>query len=254
MSIIAYTVYKHSFPNGKIYIGITSLKPKYRWGNDGNGYLHKTNEKYNQPKIAHAIQKYGWENVQHEILYENLTKEEAEQKEIDLIAKYQSNNIKFGYNVDNGGNCSGKVSDETKRKISKVHKGRKVSENTRIKMSESQKGEKHHFYGKHHSDKHKAKISNLLKGRKLSEETKEKMGKAKSGEKHPMYGKQRPEKTLEKYRKAVRCIETGEVYHSISQASIETGIIISSISKACKGKLKTAGGYHWEYTTKEETR
>ena len=32
-----YTVYKHIFPNNKIYIGITSKKPEIRW-NKGKGY------------------------------------------------------------------------------------------------------------------------------------------------------------------------------------------------------------------------
>ena len=73
-----YCVYKHIFPNNKVYIGVTCRKPEYRWDN-GNGYTNT------QRKIYNAIQKYGWENVKHEILFENLTKEEAEQKEIELI-------------------------------------------------------------------------------------------------------------------------------------------------------------------------
>ena len=32
-----YTVYMHISPSGKRYIGITSVKPKYRWRN-GKGY------------------------------------------------------------------------------------------------------------------------------------------------------------------------------------------------------------------------
>lgn len=36
-----YTVYKHTTPSGKVYIGITKQKPWQRW-NNGNGY--KNNE------------------------------------------------------------------------------------------------------------------------------------------------------------------------------------------------------------------
>ena len=43
------------------------------------------------------------------------TKEEAEQKEIELISQYQSNNRNFGYNIENGGNSTGKISEEQKR-------------------------------------------------------------------------------------------------------------------------------------------
>ena len=47
--------------------------------------------------------------------------------------------------------------------------------------------------------------------------------------------------------KEVVCIDTGEVFSSIRQASRATGIDFSNISKCCNGKLKSAGGYHWQY-------
>lgn len=49
--------------------------------------------------------------------------------------------------------------------------------------------------------------------------------------------------------KRVRCVETGEVFDSIKQAERETGIPHGNISKVCQGKIKTAGGMHWEYIT-----
>ena len=54
-----YVVYKHTTPSGKVYIGITGLKPERRWRN-GNGY--KDNEHFYR-----AILKYGWDNIKHEI-------------------------------------------------------------------------------------------------------------------------------------------------------------------------------------------
>ena len=78
-----WTVYRHLFPNGKSYIGITNKKPEDRWGNNGRKYKL-------QPFIGHAIQKYGWENVKHFILYTHLTRAEACQKEIELIQYYHS--------------------------------------------------------------------------------------------------------------------------------------------------------------------
>ena len=83
-----YKVYIHIFPNKKVYIGITSQKEKRRW-NNGNGY--KNNE-----YMTNAIQKYGWENIEHKILFTDLTKEEAEQKEIELIAFYKSYQKEYG--------------------------------------------------------------------------------------------------------------------------------------------------------------
>ena len=47
--------------------------------------------------------------------------------------------------------------------------------------------------------------------------------------------------------KKVRCIETGIVYPSASEASRQTGINQSGISRCRNGAYKTAGGYHWEY-------
>ena len=103
-----YTVYKHTSPSGKVYIGITSQELRKRWGN-GRGY------KYNDA-FYNAIKKYGWENIKHEVLFIKLTKQEAEKEEIRLIKEYKSANKNFGYNIQNGGNCAGTHSEETKKK------------------------------------------------------------------------------------------------------------------------------------------
>lgn len=96
-----WTVYKHTFPDGKIYIGITGMNPERRW-NNGYGYLDKENGKYHQPLMARAIIQYGWLNVLHEIIESGLNKNEASQMERNLITKYKSNNPEFGYNMADG--------------------------------------------------------------------------------------------------------------------------------------------------------
>ena len=88
-----YSVYCHTFPNGKKYIGITKMDVKKRWDN-GFGYS-------SQPKIARAIAKFGWDNIKHEILAVGLTKELANQLEQYYIAKYDS--FVNGYNSTIGG-------------------------------------------------------------------------------------------------------------------------------------------------------
>ena len=90
-----WVVYKHTFPNAKVYIGITSVAPKERWKN-GKGYSKNT-------YVRAAIEKYGWENVKHEILFTNLSEAEAKMKEIELISEYDSNNSQKGYNLTKGG-------------------------------------------------------------------------------------------------------------------------------------------------------
>lgn len=101
-----YTVYKHTCPNGKVYIGITKQKPERRWGGNGIGY--KENEYFYR-----AIQKYGWNNIKHEIIAEGLTEDEANEMEIDLISQYRANDRSRGYNKHYGGKVHDTVSLST---------------------------------------------------------------------------------------------------------------------------------------------
>ena len=43
--------------------------------------------------------------------------------------------------------------------------------------------------------------------------------------------------------KPVRCVETGEVYRSQWAAERATGFC--GVHKACRGRQRTCGGYHW---------
>jgi len=91
-----YKVYMHKNKvNGKVYIGQTSRELHRRWDN-GNGYKKCT-------LFNRAIQKYGWDNFDHILLDENLTKEEADIKEREYIKKYKSYIPQFGYNISMGG-------------------------------------------------------------------------------------------------------------------------------------------------------
>lgn len=123
---MSYVVYKHECPNKKVYIGITGKNPKERWIN-GKGYCSNKH-------FTNAIKKYGWDNIKHEILFYNMTKEEAEQKEIELIKTYDSTNIMCGYNKSIGGRCISlgcKRTTKTKEKLSLSNKGRKRTEQQR---------------------------------------------------------------------------------------------------------------------------
>ena len=203
-----YIVYKHTTPSGKVYIGITGRTVERRW----QGGRNYKNNKY----FTNAINKYGWDNIKHEILYENLIKEEAEQKEIELIAFYKSNNIKYGYNIENGGNSNGKLSEETKKKITIANKGK----NTLIK-------------GRHLTDEHKKKISRKEKGR-IS----------------PMKGKHWSIEQRSNVGTSIICIDTGEIFYSIREAERRTGLSHSNILRCLKGIYKQTGGLHFEYERK----
>ena len=123
-----YIVYEHILKLDKRkYIGITKQKPQKRW-QKGLGYV-------NSSYFYNAIQKYGWDNFEHIILFDNLTKEEAEQKEKELIKKYKTNIKGYGFNLNEGG-FSPTITEEQKIKISNSEKGKVVSKKTRKKLSE----------------------------------------------------------------------------------------------------------------------
>lgn len=221
---MAYSVYLHTFPNGKRYVGVTRQDPSDRW-NNGYGYR-------NQKLIFRAILKYGWKNIKHEILFSGLTKKDAEEKEIELIVFYDSDNPEHGYNILKGGDISRgeyRMSLEERKRQSQRMKekfkvvphwmnGRKLPEEWRRHISEGNKGkkagEKHHFYGKHLSEKHKKNLSKALA------------------------------------RKVYQFALTGELlneYNSTKEAKEKTGIDNGHISACCNGKRKTAGGFVWKY-------
>lgn len=125
-----YTVYMHvNKENDKTYIGITCQKPEKRWGSNG---VH-----YQDQPFGRAINKYGWNNFEHIILFENKTKDEAEFLEKLYIKIFLSNKRKFGYNLQDGGNINGLHSEESKQKMSEAHKGKKFSKEHREKMSKT---------------------------------------------------------------------------------------------------------------------
>jgi hypothetical protein len=131
-----WKVYMHKSPSGKVYIGITKRDLEIRWAN-GEGY--KT-----CPIFYNAIKKYGWENIEHRLLFENLNDISAKLIEIDLIYYYKS--IDMSYNLTDGG--QGQLG---------IHRygeenpfcGHTQSEEAKRKISDAQIGVKNNMYGTH---------------------------------------------------------------------------------------------------------
>lgn len=194
-----YMVYIHKTPSNKYYIGIT-CNGINRWGCDGNGYK-------NNPHFYRAIQKYGWDNIEHIIIAEHLSKEDACEMEINLIAEYQSNNRKYGYNSSVGGEVNRgwhySHSNESKEKISKsisewhkqpevrerlsnAQRGKKLSEEHKRKLSESHKGKVSGMKGKKHSEESRKKMSESQKKatKVYSEESLNRIREASRNHKH----------------------------------------------------------------------
>lgn len=217
-----YCVYMHTCPKGKVYIGITRNDPLKRWQN-GRGY--RTNEYFTR-----AIKKYGWENFKHEILFTGLSEKEAKKKEIYLIAKYKSNQRKYGYNISSGGESrSGtKLTEDHKEKIRQGNLGKKVSEETRRKLSESSKRSWSNPEHVEYMRKINTGANNKMYGVKLTDE----------------------QKLLRKCKTVVQIDFNGffvREFISIHEAYNVTKISRDSISKCCKGKYKQAGGYIWKF-------
>ena len=160
-----YTVYIHISPNNKYYVGITKQQVKRRW-RGGSGYKRNKN-------FYSAIQKYGWNAFQHEIIASHLTKDEACKFEITLISALKSNQKDFGYNKSIGGEGSLGVSPTEEQRNKKREKliGRKRPKEVCEQISLSKIGHKV-------SIETKQKISNALIGHKASEQTKKKQSEA----------------------------------------------------------------------------
>ena len=220
---LLYTVYKHTNKlNNKVYIGITSRNPISRWGKSGSNYT-------TSPHFYSAICKYGWDNFNHIILYTGLTKEEACAKEIELIAKYQSTNPMFGYNMTSGGDCY------------------VMSAEIRGKISNSLLGNKNGL-GIPCSKEKAEKISKAQIGKIVPFETRRKQSES-AHNRHVSCSEEKRKHLQDNYphMRSVYCVETDKVYKSVQSCARELNLFATSISKVCKGKLKTTGGYHLKY-------
>lgn len=245
-----YYLYLHVFPNNKRYVGITRQNPSRRWRN-GMGY--KT-----QILMYRAILKYGWDNIEHFILFSSLSKEEAETKEIEFITQFETNNTKYGYNIANGGNTNC-VSEKTKQKISISAKkrakefggamlGHHHSEESKKMMSLAKQGANNYMFGNKITKEHKKAISIAQKGKIVSEETRIKLSKSLQGllvgEKSPIYNKHPLSKKISQYTIDGTFIKT---YISPADAERQTGIGYHAIRNNCIGKSNSSGGYRWKY-------
>lgn len=235
-----YIVYCHILKlDGRKYVGITSQKPKKRW-NYGNGY---------SSYFYNAIKKYGWNNFDHQILYEHLTEKEAINKEIELIKKMQLNDRTKGFNICKGGQgTKGYVfTKKDLEKMSKSHIGKKLSEEQKKKISYALKEHYNHIH-----KKEKIKLPPKPKDRKagfhLTEETKEKLRQCNLGKTQSIDTILKRTKQL--YKSIDMLTMDGKYiksFSSIKDASKETNTHAGHITEVCKGKRISANNYKWRY-------
>lgn len=159
--------------NGKCYVGQTWNTLQRRWLNhcSNKGCL----------KLYNSIRKHGREFFSIEFLTLTHTQEVADYWENYFIRKFDT--IKNGFNIREGGS-RGKVSNETKKKmsvwqigrklsdehkanLSKARMGMKPSEEVRQKLSEIRKGNKNGFKSGHKSGNQKGKTWKLIDGKRV---------------------------------------------------------------------------------------
>lgn len=209
--------------NDKKYVGqsydlerrFRAHRNELRRGDHGNSHLQA------------AWNKYGEHSFSFEVI-EYCPIDDLDTREmywIRCLDAFSSN----GYNMTIGGNGA---------------RGYHMSDEAKLRLSESMKQNPTRYWqGKHLSDEHKEKLRERAKNR--SEEYLRKIGEASRRTMANPEIKQRM--ILHQNNKAVRCVELGEVFYSMSEAARRTGASAGNISKVCHGVIKTTGGYHWEF-------
>ena len=243
-----YKVYIHTNKiNNKKYIGVTRQLPEQRWKN-GKGYVR--NEYFYR-----AIQKYGWDNFEHEVVLVNLTKEQAEMFEVEMIKYYRSNQKEFGYNIEGGGNLHKEVSEETRQKVRESKLGNKNpnfgkcgklnpfygkhhTEEMKEYYRKINSGNNSPWYGRKHTEEEKRKISEANKGKKFTKEHRENLSKAKKGK----------NKGGKNYQaRKVICLEDLKTFNSIAEAGEYYNIESRDISAVCRKTRKSCHNLHFCY-------
>lgn len=173
---------------------------------------------------------------------------------------YRNRMIEIFKNINAGSNnpmYGKKHSQETKDKISLSNTGREFGKEHKQRCRERMigrfTGEKHYNYGKKLSLETRLKMSKSRTGQKRSEETKSKMGKASTG-------RVMPKKSESKISVNVVCLNTGEVFGSMIEASEKYKVTDRMISQCCRGERKCAsssllgGKTYWMYESEYLTR
>ena len=252
-----FYIYCHTSPNGKRYIGQTCQKPSVRWS-DGRGY---GNNEY----FTRAINKYGWDNFDHQILCVVHSKKVADLFEQHYIAKFNTFNGE-GYNLTKGGGgrVGYKMSDAERAALGDRSRGRELSAESRRKISESlkegyrtgriappthseealkrmseeRKGEGNPMYGRHHTPEAIASMIEKRTGRKRSEETRRHISEAR-------YKSEKiKRRQVDQFDLDGNYIAT---YASIKEAADAVGDFSSCIGSCCKGKMRRSKQYRWRY-------
>ena len=202
-SLDKYIVYRHISPSGKVYVGITKHKNATRRWERGRAYRR-------HGFFWNAVQKYGWDNIEHEVLLEGVSKSEAIYAEKYLIRWYKIHGI--SYNITDGGEgTTGHIP---------WNKGIPCSEEVKQKIGNANRGANSYWWHKEFPEEMKKKISEAKKG------------------------------IATKVCRVIQLTLSGEFireWNSQSEAARTLGLDSSAIAKCCIGKRNKCGNFKWQY-------
>lgn len=238
-------VHRRKDNNEPFYVGVGGL---ISFDNYRRAYAKTVRDSARNRHWKSTVNLYGF-NV--EIILDNCTSKEAFNKEIELILKYGRRDLNTGslVNLTSGGEGNLEMSQESRDKISKAHKGKKVSresiEKRMIKLRGVSLSEDHK---RKMSDVKKGKIPKNMEllrklniGRKASLETRRLQSQAQKG-------KILSEDTKKKLRKSIINIITLEKYSHLDDLIKKVNINMSksSLRKRLYNKIKNNTNFRYE--------
>ena len=233
-----WIIYMYTFPSGKRYIGKTKRTLSERQKYNFTGYENCT-------VLWKAIQKYGVENIQQEILFENdMADEYASRLEQICILLFKTNcnkfsNPKFGYNLTDGGDGMTGWHPSTERlkvlqaqmyEFAEKRRGTHPSEETRKKQSEAKKGKTGHPM----TEDMKKKLSLANSNETMSDETRVRRATAYEEKKKPIVATNK---------------QTGEriIFNSMQDVAKFFHVGSPTVTRWCKKLRKPSVDYDFDY-------
>ncbi|NCB03839.1 MAG: hypothetical protein EOM67_17040 [Spirochaetia bacterium] len=263
--------------NGKMYIG-KSIDIERRWAEELNGQVNE--------HLRRSFSKYGIQNFDFSVI-ELCKEEELDEKEMKYILLFKSHNKTFGYNKTlggEGGRWNDEMREKASKRMKGAGNhfyGTHLSEETKKKIGDKNRGKNNWHYGCKSSKetRHKQSITKIgklnpnakpvyqykLDGSLVGEyncipDASKATGIGYSAIKNCAvgitltaggyawsYGEFRDVDYTNKRLKRVRCIETGVVYESISEAGRAYGVRTIAISRVCNGERNTCKGLRFEF-------
>lgn len=227
-------IYKITSPSGKVYIGQSRNIGK-------RVAAYKRGEYNKQPKLYNSMNKYGYANHSIEVIcFAEIC--DLNKLEVYYISLHDS--VIKGLNSTTGGDAKYSLSEESKQKIGRAHKGKKLSdthkENLRLINT-----------GKKYSPETKAKNSLRLLGNSHSlgyihtQDTRQKMSLAKTGiifsetSRKKISQKMKGNKNgINSRRKEIIDTSSGIIYRSITEAAEQLGYKPKSLNNMLTGFRK----------------